>query len=115
MLLQCADFDIKKEAAWAVSNATSGGSAQQVSYLAEAGCIKPMVDLLSVNDGKTIGVALDCIENILRAGKQMQQEQGLQDNPFVSLVEQADGLQKIEALQEDANEELYNRSSKLLE
>lgn len=29
-LLSTAEFDIKKEAAWAVSNATSGGSADQV-------------------------------------------------------------------------------------
>ena len=29
-LLQNAEFDIKKEAAWAVSNATSGGSADQI-------------------------------------------------------------------------------------
>jgi importin subunit alpha-6/7 len=29
-LLQTAEFDIKKEAAWAVSNATSGGSHEQI-------------------------------------------------------------------------------------
>ena len=29
-LLQNAEFDIKKEAAWAVSNATSGGSPDQI-------------------------------------------------------------------------------------
>lgn len=29
-LLQQAEFDIKKEAAWAISNATSGGSPEQI-------------------------------------------------------------------------------------
>ena len=29
-LLQHAEFDIKKEAGWAISNATSGGSHQQI-------------------------------------------------------------------------------------
>ncbi|CAK0874263.1 unnamed protein product, partial [Prorocentrum cordatum] len=58
-LLQTGDFDIKKEAAWAISNATSGGSPQQVEHLVECGCIKPMVDLLSVSDAKIIGVALE--------------------------------------------------------
>lgn len=29
-LLQNAEFDIKKEAAWAISNATSGGSPDQI-------------------------------------------------------------------------------------
>merc|ERR1712060_614225 len=114
-LLQTADFDIKKEAAWAVSNATSGGSPQQVDYLVECGCIKLMVDLMSMGDAKIIGVALEAIENILKVGKQKQQEQALADNPFAMLVEQADGLQKIEALQEDPNEDVYQKAMKILE
>ena len=32
-LLQHAEFDIKKEAAWAISNATSGGSPEQIRYI----------------------------------------------------------------------------------
>ena len=32
-LLQHAEFDIKKEAAWAMSNATSGGSNEQIQYV----------------------------------------------------------------------------------
>lgn len=32
-LLQHAEFDIKKEAAWAISNATSGGSHDQIRYV----------------------------------------------------------------------------------
>ena len=31
-LLQNAEFDIKKEAAWAISNATSGGTHEQIKY-----------------------------------------------------------------------------------
>eukprot|EP00425_Heterocapsa_triquetra_P028587 CAMPEP_0195101888 /NCGR_PEP_ID=MMETSP0448-20130528/65381_1 /TAXON_ID=66468 /ORGANISM="Heterocapsa triquestra, Strain CCMP 448" /LENGTH=532 /DNA_ID=CAMNT_0040137281 /DNA_START=79 /DNA_END=1674 /DNA_ORIENTATION=- len=114
-LLQTADFDIKKEAAWAISNAASGGAPNQVEYLVECQCIPPMVDLLSVSDAKIIGVALEALENILKVGKQKQQEQGLQDNPFAMLVEQADGLQKIEALQEDPNEDVYQKVLKILE
>ena len=33
-MLSVAEFDIKKEAAWAISNATSGGSADQVGAAA---------------------------------------------------------------------------------
>lgn len=32
-LLQNAEFDIRKEAAWAISNATSGGSHDQIKYV----------------------------------------------------------------------------------
>jgi len=114
-LLQTADFDIKKEAAWAISNATSGGSPQQVEYLVEQNCIQPLVDLLSVSDAKIIGVALEALENILKVGKDKQQENGLADNPVATRVEQADGLQKIEALQEDPNEDVYQKAMKILE
>jgi len=114
-LLSTADFDIKKEAAWAISNATSGGNPQQVAYLVESGCIKPMVDLLSVSDAKIIGVALECIGNILKVGKQKQQEDGLAENPFSQAIESADGLTRIEQLQEDPNEEVYAKAMKLLE
>lgn len=31
-LLHTAEFDIKKEAAWAISNATSGGNNDQIKY-----------------------------------------------------------------------------------
>ncbi len=31
-LLQNAEFEIKKEAAWAISNATSGGTHEQIKY-----------------------------------------------------------------------------------
>jgi len=114
-LLQTGDFDIKKEAAWAISNATSGGSAQQIEYLVEQGCINPLVDLLTVSDAKIIGVALEALENILKVGKDKQQENGLADNPVATRVEQADGLQKIEALQEDPNEDVYQKAMKILE
>lgn len=114
-LLSTADFDIKKEAAWAISNATSGGSPQQVEYLVEAGSIKPMVDLLSVSDAKIIGVALEAIENILKVGKMKQNECGMADNPFGLIVEQADGLSKIEQLQEDPNEDVYRKATGILE
>mmetsp|Transcript_7488 Transcript_7488/g.15118 ORF Transcript_7488/g.15118 Transcript_7488/m.15118 type:complete len:537 (-) Transcript_7488:493-2103(-) len=114
-LLQSGDFEIKKEAAWAVSNATAGGSPQQIEYIVEQGAIKPMCDLLTVQDCKMITVALDAIENILKVGQQKQQENGLAENPVVALVEQADGLRRIEALQEDPNEDVYHKAVRMLE
>merc|ERR1712137_516755 len=113
-LLQNADFDIKKEAAWAISNATSGGSPAQIEYLVECECIKPMIGLLGARDPKTVGVALDAIENILKMGKNKQQELGLSENPMAVRVEQAEGLAKIEALQEDSIEEVYQKAIKIL-
>lgn len=38
-LLQHAEFEVKKEAAWAISNATSGGSREQIQYV----CVYPLL------------------------------------------------------------------------
>mmetsp|Transcript_115139 Transcript_115139/g.365827 ORF Transcript_115139/g.365827 Transcript_115139/m.365827 type:complete len:541 (-) Transcript_115139:147-1769(-) len=114
-LLATGDFDIKKEAAWVISNATAGGNAQHIEYLVEQGCIKPLCDLLTVSDGKMIGVGLDALANILKVGKQKQHENGLSENPVVALVEQAEGVARIEALQEDPNEEVYQKAVSILE
>lgn len=65
-LLQNAEFDIKKEAAWAISNATSGGTAEQLKYLVDAKAIKPLCDLLNVPDVRIVTVALEGLENILK-------------------------------------------------
>jgi hypothetical protein len=64
--LQSAEFDIKKEAAWAISNATSGGTAEQIRYLVDVGAVRPLCDLLSVPDVRIVTVALEGLENILK-------------------------------------------------
>jgi len=114
-LLQTGDFDIKKEAAWVISNGTAAQNPQQIEYLVESGCIKPLVDLLSISDVKVISVALEALDNILGCGKKRQMEAGLAENPVVNLIELADGISKIEALQEDPKEEVYNKAMKILE
>jgi hypothetical protein len=162
---QNAEFDIKKEAAWAISNATSGGTAEQIRALVEVrgpagagcwhrrgaegarvgrgrvsqtwlasgapappakppnrprthhspthphrrpnpppapqvGCIKPLCDLLGVSDVRIVTVALEGLENILKAGEAAAKAPGGGgQNPYAQLVEDAEGLDKIEALQ----------------
>jgi importin subunit alpha-6/7 len=63
-LLSTSEFDIKKEAAWAISNATSGGSPEQIRYLVDQGCIKPLCDLLTASDARIVTVALEGLENV---------------------------------------------------
>jgi len=114
-LLTTADFDVKKEAAWALSNATAGGSPQQIAYLVENGALKSMIDVLGLPDPKIVTVALEAIEHILKCGETAQMEQGLAENPFCAMVEQFEGLVKLEALQEDPHEETYEKSIRILE
>jgi len=113
MLLATAEFDIKKEAAWSISNATSGGSTDQIKYLVTQGCIKPLCDLLICNDPRLVTVALEGIENVLKAG---EADGGISGpNPYASYVDEADGLEKLEKLQEHNNEDVFKKAVHILE
>ncbi|XP_074268613.1 importin subunit alpha-1-like [Silene latifolia] len=115
-LLQDAEFDIKKEAAWAISNATSGGSHDQIKFLVSQGCIKPLCDLLACPDPRIVTVCLEGLENILKVGEAEKNLGSTGDvNLFASAIEEADGLEKIENLQSHDNNEIYEKSVKLLE
>jgi importin subunit alpha-1 len=65
-LLSSAEWDIRKEAAWAISNATSGGSPDQLRYLLSQNCIPPLCELLVCADVRIIVVALEALENLLK-------------------------------------------------
>jgi HEAT repeat protein len=112
-MLRDESFDIQKEAAWAISNATSGGNATQIRFLAESGAISALCGLFSCTDPKIIMVALEGIENILRAGKK-EATKSCTTNPYNDAVEECGGLDGLEVLQRHDNEEIYDRSVRVL-
>ncbi|KAJ4881179.1 Importin subunit alpha-2 [Raphanus sativus] len=115
-LLQNAEFDIKKEAAWAVSNATSGGSPDQIKYMVDQGVVKPLCDLLICPDPRIITVCLEGLENILKVGEAEKLTGNTGDvNFYAQLIDDAEGLEKIENLQSHDNSEIYEKAVKILE
>ncbi|GAU37469.1 hypothetical protein TSUD_207050 [Trifolium subterraneum] len=115
-LLQNAEFEIKKEAAWAISNATSGGIHEQIKYLVGQGCIKPLCDLLVCPDPRIVTVCLEALENILNVGEAEKSMGNSGDfNLYAQMIEDSEGLEKIENLQNHDNNEIYERAVKLLE
>ena len=55
------------------------------------------------------------IENILKLGEEDKERSGAERNDFSRLVEEADGMDKLETLQSHDNEEIYQRSVIILE
>uniref|UniRef100_A0A7N0VL03 Importin subunit alpha n=1 Tax=Kalanchoe fedtschenkoi TaxID=63787 RepID=A0A7N0VL03_KALFE len=115
-LLQTAEFEIKKEAAWAISNATSGGSSEQIRFLVSQGCIKPLCELLVCPDARIVTVCLEGLENILKVGEADKEQGGTGGvNLYAQMIDEAEGLDKIENLQSHDNTEIYEKSVKILE
>ncbi|KAL9263460.1 Importin subunit alpha-1-like protein [Drosera capensis] len=114
-LLQTAEFDIKKEASWAISNATSGGTNDQIKFLVSQGCIKPLCDLLTCPDPRIITVCLEGLENILKVGEAEKNLGNYESNYYAQLIDEAEGLDKIENLQSHDNNDIYAKAVKILE
>ncbi|KAJ8749415.1 hypothetical protein K2173_025459 [Erythroxylum novogranatense] len=115
-LLQNAEFEIKKEAAWAISNATSGGTHEQIKFLVSQGCIKPFCDLLICPDPRIVTVCLEGLENILKVGEAEKSLGNTGDiNLYAQMIDDAEGLEKIENLQSHDNNDIYEKAVKILE
>lgn len=114
-LLTNAEFEIRKEAAWAISNATSGGTVEQIAYLVQQGCIPPLCNLLIAPEPRVLNVALEGLENILRAGDELRVRNNLESNPYAEFIEACHGLDKIEALQNHSNRDIYEKARSILE
>jgi len=109
-VLQKGDFKSQKEASWAVTNLTSGGTVEQIAYMVQLGVLKPMCDLLGVKDAKIIRVLLDALNNILNAADQIGQV-----DQVALMIEQEGGLDKIEALQQHENDDVYHAALGLID
>ncbi|XP_045790638.1 importin subunit alpha-1-like isoform X1 [Trifolium pratense] len=116
-LFQNAEFDIKKEAACAFYNASSGGTNEQIKYLVSQGCIKPLCDLLLCPDPKIVTICLEGLENFLKVGKAEKSFGNTGDdvNLYAQMIDDAEGLEKIEKLQCHDNNEIYEKAVKILE
>ena len=119
-LLQHGDFKTKKEACWAISNATSGGlqKPDQIRYLVQQGCIKPLCELLGCPDNKIIQVALDGLENILKVGDMDRESMNSNEgsfNRYALFIEEAGGMEKIHECQNNVNEEIYMKAYNIIE
>jgi len=107
------EWDVRKEAAWVVSNVATGGAHEQVFALAKnhGGAVVPAIcSLLDVQDSKVLLVALDALEALLKCDSRSS---GLLQVP--TAVDECDGLEKLELLQEHENETVYTKSVNLIE
>lgn len=115
-LMSQGESKTRREACWAISNATSRASThpEQIRYLVNQGCIKPLCDLLGSVDNRVIQVALDGLENILRVGEMEKGLNGTGVNEYALYIEEAGGLDKINDAQSNVNEQIYNAAYNII-
>lgn len=113
-LLRSDQWDIQKEAAWAISNATSGGTKEQVCRLVTMGCIPPLCALLESTDPKVVTVALEGLDNILKIGAIDAQDNNLMFNKHARIIEEAGGVRSLEALWTHEQHEIYYKAVRIL-
>lgn len=109
-LLKHGDMVVRREAVWAICNAASGKDATQVQHLVQLGCIRPLCELLSNTDTRIVLVALEGLRYILETGRLDIEEQ----NVYATIVEEAFGLDALEALQNSEDDEVAARAIKVL-
>lgn len=84
-------------------------------YFVSQGCIKPLCDLLICPDPRIVTVCLEALENILKVGEAEKNVNDTDGNLYAQLIDDADGLDKIENLQSHDNNEIYEKAVKILE
>jgi len=102
------EFQTQKEAAWAISNLTISGSKAQVAFLVQQGVIPPFCNLLNCKDVQVIQVVLDGLNNMLKLAFP-------EVDAVAAMVEECGGLDKIEALQNHENVEIYKLAYEIIE
>lgn len=103
-----ATWEVRKEAIWVVSNIATGGNKFHIQSVVECGAIDALCSVMDINDTKMLLVALDALECILRVGQDLGKD-------YCSFVDECDGLEKLELLQEHQSDDVYKKAVEIIE
>jgi len=85
-------------------------------YLVSQGCIKPLCDLLVCPDSRIVAVCLEVLENFLKVGEAEKNFGNTGDvNLYAQMIDNNEGLEKIEHLRSHDNSEIYEKAVNILE
>merc|ERR1712173_369694 len=91
---------------------TAGGNAQQIKYMVHLGTIRPLIQIVEFSNPKTLRVALEGLENILKSG---QDNCGPgETNPYVSFVEECNGFEIIARHGDGMNQSILDKVHRIL-
>jgi hypothetical protein len=110
------DFDIAKEAAWAISNVCSGGTDAQVRTIAsQPGLLAAYVKMSRCLEERLVVLSLESIERILAVGKaDAAVNEVAQNNIYAEQLEECQGLDQLEVLQHHESQDVYMKAQTII-
>lgn len=107
------NLEIKKEATWALCNATKHASNEQIRFMVQNGLILLFNDLMTLNQRDEILLTvLEAFKFVLdKAEYNIESEQ----NPYVDIVFDIGMVDKIEDMQQHPNTKIYDLSVNLIQ
>lgn len=109
-LSRAGSWEVQKEAVYAIANICTGGTAEHIHAAVGEGALAALASMLVVNDSKMILVALDALHCVFKVDDESEAELH-----YHELFDAEQGQEKLEALQDHANEAVYQRASALIE
>jgi importin subunit alpha-2 len=100
----------KKEACWAITNITSGGSVDHIMHLCQNGVIPAYCAMLKCKDWRSVLVAMDGLENILKSAFAVGELEKVHE-----VVEECGGLDSLDELQQHENVTIYSKAYAIVE
>lgn len=111
---------MKKEAGWAIANATAGGSSDQMKFLVHCHCLPAFCQLLECQDVRVMSVSLEALENILKIGAEDQRialsigQEGVKNIMCQEILKLPQAVSTIEMLQQHPNNEVVEKAGRIL-
>lgn len=110
-VIQTGDFKAQREAVWAVTNLTSGGTDEQIIQLIQSyPIIQPYCNLLASKDPRTVIVILNGLTVLFRVADAVNGR-----STFCTMIEEIGALDKLEALQNHENQEIYEKAYTIID
>mmetsp|Transcript_10907 Transcript_10907/g.16477 ORF Transcript_10907/g.16477 Transcript_10907/m.16477 type:complete len:519 (-) Transcript_10907:165-1721(-) len=123
--LSATEFEVRKEATWVVSNIALCGQDEQAAQLLNFEVIPPLCDILCSHDSKSIMIALEALENLLKIGRhEIEMANSMSggggfvqedSNAVVKSIIECGGLAKIDELQSHRSDEIYHLAARIID
>ena len=105
---------MRREAGWVFANATHNADKDQIEKMIKQGIMICLSTLVKESDVPLIKIGLEGLENMIRMGKVIAEQEGTENKILIEL-ENNGIVQVIEKLQEHENNDVYEKALKIVE